>query len=420
MAKELLNDVTIRNTKPGDKDKRLNDGGGLYLLIKPNGAKWWRFDYSFQGKRKTLSLGVYPATGLADVRRKADEARATVANDTDPSDTRKKAKAVQQLAVENEKRLGAGLAVINSFEHVAREWYEKRMLNKSDSHRKRTLSLLERDIFPWIGGRPIADIKAPELLTVLQRIENRNAIETAHRALQISGQVFRYAEASGRVDRDITQALKGALTAVSGGNFSSMTDPQQVGPLLRAIDDYSGTFIVKCALQLAPLVFVRPGELRQAEWQDINFDSKEWRYLVTKTKTQHIVPLSRQVVDILKSLKPLTGNGRFVFPSARAPNGSRAMSDVALLAALRRMGFDKTEMSVHGFRAMARTILDEVLGFRPDFIEHQLAHAVKDPNGRAYNRTAHLPERREMMQAWADYLDNLKTGADVILFRKQG
>lgn len=420
MAKELLSDVTIRNAKPGDKDKRLNDGGGLYLLIKTNGAKWWRFDYSFQGKRKTLSVGVYPSTGLADARRKADEARTNVANGVDPSDTRKEAKTAQKLAIENEKRLDAGLAVIDSFEHVAREWYEKRMFNKSESHRKRTLSSLERDIFPWVGKQLIADIKAPELLTVLQRIESRGAIETAHRALQTCGQVFRYAEASGRVDRDITQALKGALTAVNGSNFSSMTDPQQIGPLLRAIDNYNGSFIVKSALQLAPLVFVRPSELRQADWAHIDLEAKEWRYLVTKTKTQHIVPLSKQAVEILTNIHPLTGNGRFVFPSARTPNGSRAMSDVALLAALRRMGFDKTEMTVHGFRAMARTILDEVLGFRPDFIEHQLAHAVKDPNGRAYNRTAHLPERRKMMQTWADYLDDLKTGADVILLRKQG
>ncbi|WP_027157898.1 tyrosine-type recombinase/integrase [Methylobacter luteus] len=420
MAKQLLNDVTIRSTKPGDKDKRLNDGGGLYLLIKTNGAKWWRFDYSFQGKRKTLSLGVYPSTGLADARRKADEARTNVANGVNPSDTRKETKAAQKLVIENEKRLDAGLAVIDSFEHVAKEWYEKRMLNKSESHRKRTLSSLERDIFPWIGRQLIADIKAPELLTVLQRIESRGAIETAHRALQTCGQVFRYAEASGRVDRDITQALKGALTAVNGSNFSSMTDPQQIGPLLRAIDDYNGSFVVKSALQLAPLVFVRPSELRQAEWEHIDLETKEWRYLVTKTKTQHIVPLSKQAVEILTNIHPLTGNGRFVFPSARTPNGSRAMSDVALLAALRRMGFDKTEMTVHGFRAMARTILDEVLGFRPDFIEHQLAHAVKDPNGRAYNRTAHLSERRKMMQTWADYLDSLKADADVIPFRKQG
>ena len=420
MAKELLTDVTVRNAKPTDKDKRLNDGGGLYLLIKPNGAKWWRFDYTIGGKRKTLSIGVYPATGLADARRKAQEVRNQNANGIDPSDTRKEAKAVQRQTIENEKRIDAGLSAVDSFEFVALEWYDKRMLTKSESHQKRTLSLLERDLFPWLGNRPIADIKAPELLALLQRIENRNAIETAHRALQTSGQVFRYAEVTGRVDRDISQALKGALSNADKGHFSSLTDPQQVAPLLRAIDSYSGTFSVKSALQLAPLVFVRPNELRSAEWEHIDLDAKEWRYLVTKTKTPHIVPLSTQAIEILTKLHELTGKGRFVFPSARTPNGSRAMSDMALLAGLRRMGFDKSEMSVYGFRAMARTILDEVLGFRPDFIEHQLAHSVRDPNGRAYNRTSHLPECHKMMQDWADYLDSLKVGAVVLAFPKVG
>jgi integrase len=207
---------------------------------------------------------------------------------------------------------------------------------------------------------------------------------------------------------------------IKGGHFSAVTEPKQAAELLRAIDGYSGSFVVKSALQLAPLVFVRPGELRQAEWEHIDFETKEWRYLVTKTQTPHIVPLSAQALTILQELKPLTGNGRYVFPSARTPNGSRPMSDMALLAALRRMGIGKDEMTVHGFRALARTVLDEVLGFRPDFIEHQLAHAIKDPNGRAYNRTAHLAERRKMMQSWADYLDGLKNGAQVIAFKKAG
>ncbi|MDP3009719.1 MAG: integrase arm-type DNA-binding domain-containing protein [Methylococcales bacterium] len=234
MAKELLTDVTVRNAKPTDKDKRLNDGSGLYLLIKPNGAKWWRFDYTIAGKRKTLSVGVYPSTGLADARRKVEEVRNQNANGIDPSNTRKEAKAGQRLIIENEKRVDAGLSAVDSFEFVALEWYDKRMLNKSESHQKRTLSLLKRDLFPWLGNRPIATIKAPELLEVLQRIESRNAIETAHRALQTSGQVFRYAEITGRVERDISQALKGALTAVNSGHFAAMTDPQQIASLLRA------------------------------------------------------------------------------------------------------------------------------------------------------------------------------------------
>ena len=280
--------------------------------------------------------------------------------------------------------------------------------------------MLERNIFPWLGSKPIADILPMDILTCLRRVEDRGTIETAHRSLQLCGQVFRYAVATGRVDRDITPDLRGALPPSKGDNFASITDPKQAAPLLRAIDEYTGSFIVKSALQLAPLVFVRPGELRQAEWEHFDLEAKEWRYLVTKTKTPHIVPLSTQAIEILNTLHPLTGNGRFVFPSARTPNGSRAMSDVALLAALRRMGFSKGEMTVHGFRAMARTILDEVLGHRVDFIEHQLAHAVKDPNGRAYNRTAHLPERHKMMQQWSDYLDTLKNGAVVIPFKKIG
>jgi integrase len=380
MAKELLTDVTVRNAKPSDsKDIRLNDGSGLYLLIKLGGAKWWRFDYTINGKRKTLSLGTYPSTTLKDARNKAEEARNYVANGINPSDTRKTVKAQQQVTAENTKRLDAGLPMIDSFQALALEWYERKMLDKSESHQKRTKGLLERDIFAWLGNRPIAEIKAPELLEVLRRIESRNAIETAHRALQTCGQIFRYAEATGRVERDITQALKGALTSVNGGNFSSMTDPQQVSILLKAIDIYSGSFVVKSALQLAPLVFVRPSELRQAEWNHIDFETKEWRYLVTKTQTQHIVPLSKQAVEILTNLHHLTSNGRFVFPSARTPDGSRAMSDVALLAALRRMGFDKAEMSVHGFRAMARTILDEVLGFRPSPFKVFFCRGISHP-----------------------------------------
>jgi integrase len=414
-----LTDTTIKNAKPTPgKTYKLPDDKGMYLLVNPNGSKYFRLKYRFAGKEKVLALGVYPDTSLKQARDKRDTARKQLAEGIDPSNTRKEAKAVQRATIENEKRIDAGLSAIDSFEFVALEWYDKRMLTKSESHKKRTIALLKRDLFPWLGNRPIAGIKAPELLAVLQRIENRNAIETAHRALQTSGQVFRYAEVTGRVDRDISQALKGALSKVDKGHFSSLTEPLKAAPLLRAIDVYSGTFVVKSALQLAPLVFVRPSELRQAEWEHIDLEAKEWRYLVTKTKTPHIVPLSSQAAEILTNLHPLTGNGRFVFPSARTPNGSRAMSDVALLAALRRMGFDKTEMSIHGFRAMARTILDEVLGFRPDFIEHQLAHSVRDPNGRAYNRTSHLPERKKMMQAWADYLDVLKVGAVIIPFDK--
>ncbi len=403
-----LTDTAIKNTKPTDKPYKMQDEKGMYLLVNPNGSKYFRYNYRFNDKRKTLALGTYPATSLKEAREKRDTAIKQIAGGIDPSENRK---AVKQSRAES---------AANSFEVIAREWYERNMIDKSEHHQKRAMSLFQRDIFPYLGGKPIADIKATELLAALRRIEARNAIETAHRALQICGQVFRYAIATGRTERDITPDLRGSLMQAKAGHFSAVTEPKQAAELLRIIDGYTGTLVVKSALQLAPLVFVRPGELRQAEWEHIDLDAKEWRYLVTKTKTPHVVPLSKQAIEILTNLHPLTGNGRFVFPSARTPNGSRAMSDVALLAALRRMGIGKDEMTVHGFRALARTILDEVLGFRPDFIEHQLAHAVRDPNGRAYNRTAHLPERHKMMQCWADYLDGLKNGAQVIAFKKIG
>jgi hypothetical protein len=286
MAKNLLNDTALRAIKPTDKDQLISDGSGLFLLVKPDGKKWWRFVYTFEGKRKALSLGVYPQTTLSAARKQAEANRESLANGINPSDLRKQEKIVKSEKQEAVQRIADGLPAIGSFQQVADEWYDKKMLIRSESHQKRTMSLLKRDLYPWIGNRPIAEIKAPELLKVLQRIESRNAIETAHRALQTSGQVFRYAEANGYIERDITQALKGALTSVDGGNFASMTDPQQVKPLLKAIDEYSGSFIVKCALRLAPLVFVRPGELRQAEWNHIDFDAKEWRYQVTKTKNR--------------------------------------------------------------------------------------------------------------------------------------
>ena len=399
-----LSDTAIKNAKATDKPFKMPDGSGMYVYVHNNGSKYFRLDYRFEGKRKTLALGVYPATTLAKAREKTLAAKQHIADGIDPSENKKAVK-------ESKLVLSA-----NSLEVIAREWGQKKVDNWEDKN-NRSKRMLERNIFPWLGSKPITDILPKDILACLRRLEERGTIETAHRVLQITGQVFRYAVATGRVDRDITPDLRGALPPAKGGNFASMTDPKQIAPLLRAIDDYRGSYIVKSALQLAPLVFVRPWELRHAEWQHLDFEAKEWRYLVTKTQTQHIVPLSKQAVNILEAIKPLTGNGRYVFPSARTPNGSRAMSDVALLAALRRMGFDKTEMTVHGFRAIARTVLDEVLGFRPDYIEHQLAHAVRDPNGRAYNRTAHLKERHAMMQTWADYLDGLKAGAVVLPFR---
>ncbi|MXS82155.1 tyrosine-type recombinase/integrase [Nitrosomonas oligotropha] len=399
-----LTDTAIRNIKPGVKSIKLFDERGLYLEVSPSGGKWWRLKYRFDNKEKRISLGVYPDISLKDARDRRDEARKLLANGVDPSENRKAIKSTRMDRA------------ANSFEVVGREWFAKYSPTWASNHGDRIIRRFERDIFPWIGGRPIAEITAPELLSVIRRIESRGALETAHRALSNCGQVFRYAVATGRAERDPSGDLRGALPPVKGTHFAATTEPKRVAEILRAMDGYEGTLTVRCALRLAPLVFVRPGELRNAEWANIDFEAAEWRYLVTKTNTPHIVPLSRQAIEILRELQPLTGSNRFVFPSARSHN--RPMSDNAILAAMRRLGIDKEEMSGHGFRAVARTILDEVLGVRPDFIEHQLAHAVRDPNGRAYNRTAHLPERRKMMQQWADYLDKLKVGAEIIPIHK--
>lgn len=388
-----LNDVVVRNAKPKLKSTRLFDERGLYLEISPAGGKWWRFKYRFGGKEKRLSLGTYPDVPLRDARSKRDDARKLVASGVDPSNNRKAVKAA------------AAQSASNSFEIVTREWFAGRAPNWAEAHGSRVIRLFERDIFPYIGVRPIAEITAPDLLAVMRRIESR-ALETAHRALRNCGQVFRYAIATGRATRDPSADLRGALPPMKGSHFAATTEPKQLGAILRALDGYEGTLTVSCALRLAPLLFVRPGELRKAEWKDINLEDAEWRYIVTKTHTEHIVPLSRQAVAILRELHPLTGTGHFAFPGGRS--AKRPMSDNAILAAMRRMGVEKTEMTGHGFRAVARTILDEVLGVRVDYIEHQLAHVVKDANGRAYNRTQHLVGRRHMMQVWADHLDTLK------------
>jgi len=388
-----LTDIEVRNAKRKDKTYRLADEKGMYLEVSPTGARYWRFKYRHLGKEKRLAFGVYPEVGIKDARSKRDAARKLIADGIDPSAAKKAAKSA------------ALINASNTFQLTATEWFAKNKISWADSHADRIIDRLKRDVFPWIGNRPIADITAPELLTVLRRIEDRGANETAHRVLQNCSQVFRYAIATGRTKYDPTTGLKGALAAANPTHFAAVTEPKKVAELLKVFDGYEGTLSVKSALRLAPLVFVRPGELRSAKWADIDLANAEWKFVATKTGTPHIVPLSTQAIAILTELQSLTGAGTYVFPSARS--ASRPMSDNAILAAMRRLGIGKDEMSGHGFRAMARTILDEVLGVRPDLIEHQLAHAVKDPNGRAYNRTAHLPERRKMMQQWADYLEGL-------------
>lgn len=399
-----LTDTAVKNAKAGAKAVKMYDAGGLLLLVAPTGGKLWRLKYRFGGMEKMLALGAYPQISLKEARDRRDDARKLLANGADPSETKKAQKSAK------EERAA------NSFETVAREWFAKHCAALAKNHSGRIKARFERDIFPWVGARPIGEMIAPEILKVVRRIEERGALETAHRALGNCGQVFRYAVATGRADRDPTADLRGALPAVNSKHFAAVTEPKRVAELLRMMHDYEGTLTVRSALRLAPLVFVRPGELRNAEWAHIDLDAAEWRYYVTKTKSDHIVPLSTQAVAILRELQPLTRGGKYVFPSARSID--RPMSDNAVLAAMRRIGIDKDEMSGHGFRAMARTILDEVLGMRPDLIEHQLAHAVKDPNGRAYNRTAHLEARRDMMQTWADYLDKLVAGAAIIPLKK--
>ena len=389
-----LTNVAIKALKPKDKPFKKADEKGLFLLINPNGNKFWRFKYRFAGKEKLLAFGPLDDVTLAMAREKRDDARKLLADGIDPSEHRK---VMKQVQVER---------AANSFEVIAREWFVKFKINWVENHSDKIIRRLERDIFPWIGGKPIAEITPRELLETLQRIEKRGAIETAHRAMSSCSQIFRYAIVTARAERDPTLDLKGAIPPVKANHFAAQIAPKEFGQLLKTIDTYHGSLVTCCALKLAPLVFVRPGELRQAKWTDIDLERGVWSYTVTKTNTPHIVPLSTQAITILQEVHPFTCSSEYVFPSPRS--FQRPISDNALLGALRRMDIRKDETSIHGFRATARTLLDEVLGFRPEIIEQQLAHAVRDPNGRAYNRTKHLDERKKMMQDWADYLDELK------------
>ena len=405
-----LTDTGIRLVKhtgapAGDK---LRDGGGMYLLVTAT-AKCWRMNYRFNGKQKTLALGIYPAVSLAQARTRRDEARKLLAliPPIDPSQAKREEKLARITAAEK------------TFEVVARQWLDKTAADRGANTQGKVTSALENNVFPFLGKMPISTIKPLDVLATVQKMEARGAIDTAHRVKQICGQVFRYAVAAGLAERDVTADLKGALAAVPRSHFSAITEPKQVGALMRAIFDYHGFPAAVAALKLAPLVFVRPGELRTAEWVEIDLDAAEWRIPASKMKmkVEHMVPLSVQAVEILRSLHPVTGHGKYVFPSLRSKT---CMSENTINAALRGMGYTKEVMTGHGFRAMARTIMDEVLNERVDLIEHQLAHAVKDANGRAYNRTAHLPARREMMQRWADYLDKLRVGAEVLPLRVAG
>ena len=401
-----LTDTKVRTTKPTEKPQKLFDGGGLFLLLTPTGGRLWRFKYRFGGSEKLLSIGTYPETSLAEARQRRDQASALLAKGIDPSETKKAQKA-------------AGNQETETFEIIAREWYAKFSPSWATSHAKTTIRRLELFIFPWLGARPVKTITAPELLAALRRIEAKGALETAHRVKQVCGQVFRYAIATGRAERDPSGDLRGAIPPASGKHMATITDPKEIAGLLRSIDDYRGGIVTRCALQLAPLVFVRPGELRQAEWSEFNLETAEWRIPAEKMKAGavHIVPLSRQAIDILREIHPLTGHGRYVFPSPRTD--SRPMSSNAILSALRRMGYAKDEMSGHGFRSMASTLLNEQ-GWNRDAIERQLAHAERNSVRAAYNYAEFIPERKKMMQAWADYLEGIKSEAKIIPIRATG
>ncbi len=390
-----LTDTKVRTIKPTKKAQKYFDGGGLFLLVSPTGGKLWRLKYRFGGTEKLLSLGIYPQTSLAEARQKREQASALMANGVNPSDTKK----AQKMA---------GSQETETFEIIAREWYTKFAPSWAASHGNKIIRRLELYVFPWLGTRPIKSITAPELLTALRRIEAKGTLETAHRTQQNCGQVFRYAVATGRAERDPSGDLRGAIPPASGKHMATITDPKEIAGLLSSIDAYKGSIVTRCALQLAPLVFVRPGELRHAEWSEINFDTDEWRIPAEKMKagTLHIVPLSLQALEVLREIQPLTGQGRYVFPSPRTE--SRPMSDNAILSALRRMGYAKDEMSGHGFRSMASTLLNEQ-GWNRDAIERQLAHAERNSVRAAYNYAEFMPERKKMMQAWSDYLGGLKS-----------
>ena len=396
-----LTDTKIKNSILREKPYRLSDSRGLYIEIQPNGSKYWRLKYRFAGKEKRLAIGVYPKVTLKSARKAGEQARDYLDQGIDPSQA-KKAKKVAQTQSQ-----------ANNLEVISREWHAQQSKKWSNSYADKVLRAMERDLYPYAGTLPLDQISPSQLLAVLRRVEARGAADSAHRLKQTVGQVFRYAVATGRAQRDITPDLKGALSTPTKQHFPAITEPDGVARLLNMLDAYQGTVTVRAALKLAPLVFVRPKELRCAEWSEIDFDKREWRIPASKMKmcVDHIVPLSTQAIDVLLEQKLITGHwAGYVFPSARSPR--RPMSDNAILSAFRNMGIGKDQMTGHGFRAMARTILDEVLNERVELIEHQLAHAVKDTLGRAYNRTTHLPQRHEMMQRWADYLDLLRQQTD--------
>ncbi len=403
-----LSDAKVKNAKPRDKDYKLADGGGLYLFVSSTGGKLWRMKYRYGDKEKLLAFGSYPIVSLTEARRRRDDAKQLLGKGIDPSIHQKAVKAAR-----NE-------TIANTFESIAREWHGHKKSEWSSDHAATILTRLEKDIFPWLGGAPLTTVTAKEIKGVVDRVQSRGTIEAARRLLTIINQVFIYAISTDRANFNIAAGLKGYLPPSSKNkkHMAAVTDPKELAPLLRAMDTYQGGLVAQCALKLLPLFFCRPGELRHLEWQEIDFDAGQITIpgAKMKMKSDHIIPLSTQAIAILKELQPLTGHGKYVFPSTRS--SARCMSDNTINAAFRRMGFDSSTIVGHGFRATARTLLHEVLHVNPYVIEAQLAHRVPDALGKAYNRTTHIAERRKMMQVWADYLDGLKAGAKVLPFKK--
>ncbi len=399
-----LSDTACKNAKPKEKPYKLADEKGMFLLVNPNGSKYFRLKYRFGGTEKSFALGVYPETTLKEAREKRDAARKQLTDGIDPNIARKIEKAG---------------SIENTFKAIAEDFLMTRLKGDwSTSHHKHVKECFERDVYPWLGNRPLKELSAVEVLTTLRRIVDRGAIETAARTKQFIGQAIRYGIATGRAERDVTQDLRGALPSPVKGHYPAITEPKPLGQLLRDIEAYSGNFVVRTALQLQPLIFARPANLAQAEWSEFDLDAAEWRIAADKMKMKdaHIVPLSTQALALLRDIHPLTGNQRYVFASNQGKNGEKHISRESIGAAIRRMGY-QGQHTAHGFRTTASTLLHEQ-GFHSDMIERQLSHAERNQVKAAYNRAQHLPERRQMMQAWSDYLDGLKSGAQVIAFKR--
>ena len=398
--KGKLTETILRKLQPKEKPYKIVDGSGLFIWVTPKGSKLWRLDYRFNGKRKTLALGRYPEISLSEAREIAFEMRKLIARGIDPAVKRKEEKLAKSI----------------TFEAIAWEFIEKNKPVWAPTHTDKVILRLRKYLLPSLGSMPINEIKAPHLLNCVRAIEKQGKFETAHRVLQLAGQIIRYAIATGRAEFDPTPALRKALTPSPKRHLPAITDPKELAGILRMIWSYPYSPIVAGALKMLVYTFQRPGEVRNMKWKDIDWERKEWRFIAYKIKKEHIVPLSRQVMEILEELKPLTGHSPYVFMGT---SWNRPISNVTTNAALKRMGIDtKNEITSHGFRAVARTLLHEVLGYEPDIIEHQLAHKVPDRLGEAYNRTKFLDHRRKMMQDWADYIDALREGKEKEFFKK--